>query len=81
MVSYKQPKTLISSKGKKLKLFLLYLNSLQCIITSMITWPHVCTIRVIIYKGGQVTKLIIVVKMPCELLHIIQVKESLIKSF
>ena len=34
------------------------------------------------YKGGQVTKPIIVVKMSCELLiYIIQVKGFLIKSF
>ena len=31
-----------------------------------VTWPPFCTI--IIYKGGQVTKPIIVVKMPCKLL-------------
>ena len=33
----------------------------------------------IIYKGGQVTKPIIVVKMSYELLYVIQVKEILIK--
>ena len=31
------------------------------------------------YKGGQVTKPIIVVKVPCKLLYVIQVKEFLIK--
>ena len=33
----------------------------------------------IVQKGGQVTKPIIVVKVPCKLLHVIQVKEFLIK--
>ena len=33
----------------------------------------------IVQKGGQVTKLIIVVKVPCKLLYVIQVKEFLIK--
>ena len=33
----------------------------------------------IVQKGGQVTKPIIVVKMPCKLLYVIQVKEFLIK--
>ena len=33
---------------------------------------HFCAI--IFYKGGQVTKPIIVMKMPCKLLYIIQVK-------
>ena len=32
-----------------------------------------------VQKGGQVTKPIIVVKVPCELLYVIQVKEFLIK--
>ena len=43
-------------------------NSLQGIFTTMIgfvTW---------LQKGGQVTKPIIVVKMPCKLLYVIQVK-------
>ena len=34
---------------------------------------------VIYKKGGQVTKSIIVVKMPCKLLYVIQVKGFLIK--
>ena len=33
----------------------------------------------IVQKGGQATKPIIVVKMPCKLLYVIQVKEFLIK--
>ena len=33
----------------------------------------------IVQKGGQVTKPIIVVKVPCKLLCVIQVKEFLIK--
>ena len=33
----------------------------------------------IVRKGGQVTKPIIVVKVPCKLLYVIQVKEFLIK--
>ena len=33
----------------------------------------------IVQKGGQVTKPIIVVKVPCKLLYVIQVKEFLIK--
>ena len=55
-------------------------NSLQGIFTTMIgfvTWPPFCTI--IYIQGGQVTKPIIVVKMPCELLYVIQVKGFLIK--
>ena len=50
-------------------------NSLEGIFTTMIgfvTWPPY-------YKGGQVTKPIIVVKMPCKLLYVIQVKGFLIK--
>ena len=46
-------------------------NTLQGIFTTMIgfvTWPPY------IQKGGQVTKPIIVVKMPCKLLYVIQVK-------
>ena len=31
----------------------------------------------IVQKGGQVTKPIIVVKVPCKLLYVIQVKEML----
>ena len=42
-------------------------NSLQGIFTTMIQ------------KGGQVTKPIVVVKMPCKLLYVIQVKGFLIK--
>ena len=34
----------------------------------------------IVQKGGQVTKPIIVVKMPCKLLYVIQVKGFLIKK-
>ena len=33
----------------------------------------------IVQKGGQVTKPIIVVKVPCKLLYVIQVKQFLIK--
>ena len=33
----------------------------------------------IVQKGGQVTKPIIVMKVPCKLLYVIQVKELLIK--
>ena len=33
----------------------------------------------LVQKGGQVTKPIIVVKIPCKLLYVIQVKEFLIK--
>ena len=33
----------------------------------------------IVHEGGQVTKPIIVVKVPCKLLYVIQVKEFLIK--
>ena len=32
-----------------------------------------------VQKGGQVTKPIIVVRVPCKLLYVIQVKEFLIK--
>ena len=49
-------------------------NSLPGIFTTMIgfvTWPPY-------KKGGQVTKPIIVVKMPCKLLYVIQVKGFLI---
>ena len=52
-------------------------NSLQGTFTTMIgfvTWPPYK-----MHKGGQVTKPIIVVKVPCKLLYVIQVKESLIK--
>ena len=37
-----------------------------------VTWPPYT-------KGGQVTKLIIVLKMPCKLLYVIQVKGYLMK--
>ena len=36
-------------------------------------------IKMIVQNGGQVTKPIIVVKVPCKLLYVIQVKEFLIK--
>ena len=52
-------------------------NSLQGIFTTMIgfvTWPRQSQ-----SQGGQVTKPIIVVKMPCKLLYVIQVKGFLIK--
>ena len=39
-----------------------------------VTWPPY-----LVQKGGQVTKPIIVVKMPCKLLYVIQVKGFLIK--
>ena len=54
-------------------------NSSQSILTAMIgfvTWPPF-----LYHQGGQVTKPIIVVKMPCGLLYVIQVKGFLIKSF
>ena len=60
-------------------------NSLQGIFTTMIgfvTWPpcHLATLlKMMVQKGGQVTKPIIVVKMPCKLLYVIQVKGFLIK--
>ena len=38
-----------------------------------VTWPPYNIIRMIVQKGGQVTKPIIVVKMPCKLLYVIQV--------
>ena len=42
-------------------------------MVGFVTWPPFCTI--IFYKGGQVTKPIIVMKMPGrKLLYIIQVK-------
>ena len=53
-------------------------NSLQGIFTTIIgfvTWPT------IVQKGGQVTKLIIVVKIPCKLLYVIQVKGLDIRVF
>ena len=46
-------------------------NSLQGIFTTMIgfvTWPPYIYV---VQKGGQVTKPIIVVKMPCKLLYVI----------
>ena len=71
-----KPKSLITSTGKVKKLF--YLNGicLKGIFTAMIgfvTWPPFCTM--LFYKGGQVTKPIIVVKISCKLLYVIQVKE------
>ena len=48
---YKRPKTLISSKPKKLNILSFYLNDLQGIFTAMIgfvNWPPFCTI--IFYK-------------------------------
>ena len=56
---------MISSKLKKLKVYIE--KDFQAIF--------------LIYKGGQVTKPIIVVKIPYELLCIIQVKGFLIKCF
>ena len=57
-------------------------NSLQGISTTMIGFVT-CMATLYIKddgtKGGQVTKPIIVVKMPCKLLYVIQVKEFLIK--
>ena len=56
-------------------------NSLQGIFTTMIgfvTWPPYKKDDMV-QKGGQVTKPIIVVKMPCKLLYVIQVKGFLIK--
>ena len=50
-------------------------NSLQGIFTTMIglvTWPPFLYHIFIIYKGDQVTKLIIVVKIPCKL-HVVLV--------
>ena len=43
-----------------------------------VTWPPYIQ-KMIVQKGGQVTKPIIVVKMPCKLLYVIQVKGFLIK--
>ena len=56
-------------------------NSLQGIFTTMIGFYHLATlyIRDDSTKGGQVTKPIIVVKMPCKLLYVIQRKGFLIK--
>ena len=48
-------------------------NSLQGIFTTMIgfvTWPPYE--KMIVQKGGQVTKPIIVVEMSCKLLYVIQ---------
>ena len=57
--------------------------SLKGIFTTMIgfvTWsPFLLYPTLIINKGGQVIKPIIVVKMPCKLLYVIQVKGFLIK--
>ena len=53
-------------------------SSLQGTFTTMIgfvTWPPYKRLQ----KDGQVTKTIIVVKVPCKLLYVIQVKEFLIK--
>ena len=54
-------------------------NSLQGIFTTnigFITWPPY---SYIVQKGGQVIKPIIVVKMPCKLLYVIQVEGFVIK--
>ena len=51
-------------------------NSLQHIFTTMIgfvTWPPFF-VPSILYKGEQVTKPIIVVKICCKLLYVIQVR-------
>ena len=56
-------------------------NSLQGTFTTMIgfvTWPPYIY-KMIVQKGGKVTKPIIVVEVPCKLLYVIQVKEFLIK--
>ena len=45
-----------------------------------VTWPPFCTI-IFYIKGGQVTKPIIVVKMPCKLLYVIQAKGFLSTSW
>ena len=53
----------------------------QGIFTTMIgfvTWPPFCTIHYL--KGGQVTKSIIVVKIPCEQLCVIKVKGFFINN-
>ena len=55
-------------------------NSSQGIFTTMIgfvTWPPFCTHHL---KGGQVTKPIMVVKIPCELLCVIKVKGVFINN-
>ena len=56
-------------------------NSLQGIFTTTYDWLcHLATLlKMMVQKGGQVTKPIIVVKMPCKLLYVIQVKGFLIK--
>ena len=57
-------------------------NSLQGIFTTMIgfvTWPPYTYMKDDGTKRCQVTKSIIVVKMPCKLLYVIQVKGFLIK--
>ena len=50
-------------------------NSLQGIFHKY-NWPcHLATLlKMMVQKGDQVTKPIIVVKMPCKLLHVVQVK-------
>ena len=53
-------------------------NILQGIFTIMIgfvTWPPFSHHHY--YKGGQVTKPIIVVKIPCKLLYVIQVVKKI----
>ena len=58
-------------------------HSLQGIFTTMIgfvTWSTYIIIKDdLVQKGGQVTKPIIVVKIPCKLLYFIQVKGFLMK--
>ena len=52
-------------------------NSLQGIFITMIgfvTWPPLQ--KMMVQKGGQVTKPIIAVKMPCKLLYVIQERIS-----
>ena len=55
-------------------------NSLQGIFNNYDWLCHLATLlKMMAQKGGQVTKPIIVVKMPCKLLYVIQVKGFLIK--
>ena len=57
-------------------------NSLQCILTTMIafvTWPPFLYHHY--YKGGQVTKPIIVVRIHCKLIVIQAAKRILVNNF
>ena len=71
----KQPKTLISSKVKKLNILLRIL----LLEWHAIVYRAFSQLWLALSLGHKVTKPIIVVKMPCKLLHVIQVKGFLIK--